>query len=1049
MIIYETTKENFIQDTDVANKLKKEFENKHIRCNDNEITSWENSLKAMQDLLKQSNIADDVAIYLEYQIPLMSKRADFVIAGSDGNGQNHVIIIELKQWESCERTGSNGVVKAFTGGRSQEVTHPSYQAQSYAGWLCAFCKAIEDENIGVHSCSYLHNMKEDGELRCDAYKGILEDSPAFIKGEEKDLIEYLEKYVKKQETIDIFYAIEHSELKPNKALQDAAATMIQNRQIFSLIDEQKVVYETVLESVKKSIESNKKTMIICKGGPGTGKSVVALKIIFALISGKNKATCCYVTKNEAPRLVFRQNLANRDLDPLFKGPGSFQKRFGTRENQYDCIVVDEAHRLAERGFTEPAGEIHNLPGIIRAAKVTVFFIDEKQKVTSKDIGTIKRLHEEAKNFNVTVVEGEDFNLVSQFRCGGNDGFLEFIDNVLYGQNTTCEFPKKYEIKIFNSPTKMRQALNIKNEINNKARIVAGYCYNWVSKDDINKYDIDLEDDFHAQWNFRRSNYIWATDKNSFNEVGCIHTSQGLEFDYCGVIIGKDLRYENGKVITDQEKNAKTDKASGIRTCNEKLADQLIKNTYRTLLTRGQKGCYIYCEDKALAKHLLEMLGRNSFDDDKETDLTESQKEGLEKLRNGGNYFITGEGGTGKSYLVERFCNDVLGKKRVLKCAPTGLAAAYIGGETIHKCFGITTIPGIKTKEDEPRNGIVKRIARYDTVIIDEISMCRVDCFEYIMRTIDKANEKRREENKSEIQVILCGDFFQLPPVVAEKEADILEEIYGTREGFSFESEEWEKHKFEMINLKENVRQGKEDDGGFLRNLNNLRAGKDVENTLMYFNNNAVKIRDDINTSVELHATNKSVDKYNEEALDKLPGDPHIYKAEIEGNIPEREYPVAKELKLKVGAKVMILINDKNGHYQNGSIGTVTKCFDDGVIVSVNNRNEYIVPHTYDIPAEPEYKEGEILQNKIGKYTQIPLKLAYALTVHKSQGQTFEKINFDPQGKGSESLQNGQLYVALSRLKSIKGLYLYNNISKKELKTSQKVIDFYSRNTLNS
>ena len=321
----------------------------------------------------------------------------------------------------------------------------------------------------------------------------------------------------------------------------------------------------------------------------------------------------YVTKNSAPRNVYFEKLKQNRyklnyIKSLFKGSGSF---IDVPNNYFDCLIVDEAHRLnAKSGMFQNLGE-NQIKEIIHASRVSVFLIDENQKVTTSDIGSIDLIKYYAEQENSALISGDELKLVSQFRCNGSDGYLAFLDNLLgirKTANTTLDMD--YDIKVFDNPNEMREAVRQKNQISNKSRILAGYCYEWITQKTpfSDDYDIILEDDFKAKWNFGNTT-TWAIDETSFDQIGCIHTSQGLEFEYVGVIIGKVLRFADGKVITDYTKRAKTDKSlKGIKTTrNFKLADEIIRNTYRTLLSRGQKGCYIYCEDKPLANYIKKYL----------------------------------------------------------------------------------------------------------------------------------------------------------------------------------------------------------------------------------------------------------------------------------------------------------------------------------------------------------------------------------------------------------------------------------------------------------
>lgn len=622
MIIYENTRGGFINDIrtgSIASIVQSAFERHGIHHNnDSEFRAWGNSLMYMRNVLDDDAIPEDVSLAVEYQIPLTSKRVDFLIAGRDDEDKSNVVVVELKQWEDSSITSRPDVVTAFTGNANRAVCHPSYQAFSYAKIIETFNEEVSRYSIRMCPCAYLHNYREKNRSHIDNsfYHDAVSVAPVFLQDDVVKLRSFIKTYIKKKDGMDLLMKIDHGKLKPAKALQDALSSMIKGNQEFYLIDEQKVAYETVRKLVENAVKKGddvvkdgEKSVVIISGGPGTGKSVVAIQLLADLISKGYSAN--YVTKNAAPRNVYFEKLRQGNfrqnyIKSLFKSSDSFWK---VPANYLNCVIVDEAHRLkAHSGLFGNQGE-NQIKELIHAARVAVFFIDEDQKITTKDIGSRDEIRKWASFFEARLYEGEDINLVSQFRCNGSDGYLNFLDNLLGIRETAnTSFDHDYDIQLFSSPRKMREALRLKNDLNNKSRMIAGYCYEWISKDDPygSAYDIELEDGFRAKWNF--NNTLFAIDLNSFDQVGCIHTTQGLEFDYCGIIIGQDLRYEDGSVITDPSKEAKSDKTSGIRCCKDRLlADKLIRNTYKTLLSRGQKGCYLYCEDKPLLQYISRTL----------------------------------------------------------------------------------------------------------------------------------------------------------------------------------------------------------------------------------------------------------------------------------------------------------------------------------------------------------------------------------------------------------------------------------------------------------
>ena len=579
-------------------------------------------MQYMMKVLIDNNIPENSGIAIEFKIPNTSKRVDFIITGKNEELKNTGIIIELKQWtEANIVSGKDGIVQTFTGHALREVIHPSYQAWSYATTIEDYNETVQDEKIELYPCAYLHNYVDvtPQTLLSDEYKYYLEKAPVFIKGDVEKLRDFMNKYIKYGDDKETLYMIENGKIRPSKSLQDALSSMLQGNEEFIMIDDQKIVYETALEMARKSYRDGNKRVLIVKGGPGTGKSVLAINLLVKLTT--ENMVCSYVTKNSAPRKVYETklsgNLRKNRISNLFKGSGSFIESYN---NEFDVLIVDEAHRLnARSGMFQNLGE-NQIKEIIHASKFSIFFIDESQKVTLKDIGSVEEIQKYIRKINV---ESEIMQLESQFRCNGSDGYIAWLDDVLDIKKTANSdgFDLDYDIKICDTPNQVRDIIFEKNKINNKARLLAGYCWDWI-KDGKNKsdvFDIKISDDnFAMSWNLGNSK-TWAIDPNSVNEIGCIHTAQGLEFDYVGVIIGNDLRYENGKVVTDVMQRAKTDQSiKGIKKMlkqdlnkAKRLSDEIIKNTYKTLMTRGQKGCYIYCLDKNLAEYLKIRLNNYS------------------------------------------------------------------------------------------------------------------------------------------------------------------------------------------------------------------------------------------------------------------------------------------------------------------------------------------------------------------------------------------------------------------------------------------------------
>ena len=616
MLIYKNTKNGFQNDWDdgvaidiIRTELLKKMS---LNPGEPEEKSWRNSLAYMRNVMNDPRIPDDAGVALEYNLPLTGKRVDFMISGFDSDGHGSVVIIELKQWSKLSAVdGQDAIVKTEVGRGLHEVPHPAYQAWSYAMMIKDFNTAVQKENIGLKPCAYLHNYIRHDPDPVDApqYREYTQDTPVFDHRQQRKLADFIAQGIIRGDNCETLFRIENGGLRPSKSLQNSIASMMKGNREFVLIDEQKTVFERILYEAKLSQKSGKRVIIV-EGGPGTGKSVVAINLLAELI--RLDLFVQYVSKNSAPRYVFEKKLKGdmrkSSIDNLFRGSGTY---VSSAENSCHVLIVDEAHRLNYKsGMVRSKGE-NQIKEIIRAARCSVFFIDEAQRVTIYDIGSVNEIKFQAKLVGAQVTQ---LRLPSQFRCNGSDGYLAWIDDVLGIRKTANKVLTGFDFRVMDSPRELFLEIAARNG-DNRARVVAGYCWEWKKKNrsDPNAHDIKI-DDFEMSWNLDNS-HTWAIDPESISQAGCIHTCQGLEFDYVGVIIGADLRYDedNRQVITDFHERATSDKSlSGIKKIEkenpqkaQKIADPIIRNTYRALMTRGMKGCFVWCVDAKLNRYLRE------------------------------------------------------------------------------------------------------------------------------------------------------------------------------------------------------------------------------------------------------------------------------------------------------------------------------------------------------------------------------------------------------------------------------------------------------------
>jgi len=614
MRLYSGSSLQFLDDTvhnRIADKLKDSFF-QYFRYNPspNEVQSWRNSLRAISQVIDYTKLHDH-GVILEYQLPQTSKRLDCLIAGYDAAGKQQAVIVELKQWEKCQATDGENEVVTWVGGAAREVLHPSVQVGQYKMYMQDLHPEFEGQNpIQLEGVSYLHNYTkiENDELFSEKFNESIKNCPVFCAPDVEGLSGFLKQKLSAGNGIPIIDRIEKAEYKASKKLMDHVSTVIKDRSEYVLLDEQLVVYDKVMALVKQGLGKTKKSVVIVSGGPGTGKSVIAINLMADLLRSGYDTN--YATGSKAFTETLRKKIGTRGA-VQFK---YFNSYMSSSKNTLDVLIADEAHRIRETSnnrFTrkDKRSETPQIEELISIAKTSVFFIDDKQNVRPNEIGSAEFIKDTAIKLGCDIHE---YELEAQFRCSGSDAFINWINNTLSIKRTAnvmWDRKEEFDFRIFDSPEELYRVIKEKDSQKaGTARLVAGFCWPWSNplSDGTLVHDVKIGD-FAMSWE-GKDGYklapgippasLWPFDPNGVNQIGSIYTIQGFEFDYVGVIVGPDLIYnfENQSWIPIREKSSD----SVVKRSGEKLLD-LLKNTYRVLLTRGMKGCYVYFVDKETEK----------------------------------------------------------------------------------------------------------------------------------------------------------------------------------------------------------------------------------------------------------------------------------------------------------------------------------------------------------------------------------------------------------------------------------------------------------------
>jgi DUF2075 family protein len=606
--LYTGTSDQFIQDileNKLSDKLEAAFKSYYYHApRPQEVAAWNNSLQFVKNAIEYASLKDDV-IVVEYEMPYSNSRIDCLLFGKGVEGDRNAVIMELKQWSKVEPCDVENSVLTFTGGANRFEPHPSFQAQGYYSYMKDYVEVFASNDINLSAISYCHNYSRGADAMFGPkFQPIMKDFPLFAKEDVAELAAYLKARLSLGQGVEVFNRFSGSRVGPTKKLLDHTSRVIKGQRVFNLIEDQLAAYYAILDRAKKASKLTTKCVIIVRGGPGTGKSVIALNVIAELLS--RGQLVFHATGSAAFTSTLKKIVGTRAAS-MFKYFISFTN---ARPNSVDVLVCDEAHRIRARSISRftPKAERTDKPQIdelVEAARVSVFFIDDYQVVRPYEQGSTELIRRTAKKFNAELFE---FELKTQFRCSGSDGYLNWLDNALGIRETANRMltkNEKMDFRIFSTPQALYEAIKRKNEEKpNSARMAAGFCWPWSNPnpDGTLKEDVVIGD-FRMTWEAKNDMKVapgippaklWAYDPNGVNQMGSIYTIQGFEFDYVGVIFGDDLAWDPrsgswiGKPENSFDAAVKRDKANFARYA---------KNAYRVLLTRGMMGCYVYFMNK--------------------------------------------------------------------------------------------------------------------------------------------------------------------------------------------------------------------------------------------------------------------------------------------------------------------------------------------------------------------------------------------------------------------------------------------------------------------
>ncbi|MGW4638426.1 DNA/RNA helicase domain-containing protein [Sphaerisporangium sp. NPDC004334] len=578
--------------------------------------SWDRSLPVLASDLIDAGLGQ-VEMLVEYQLPMTSQRADVVLAGVDRRtGGDAYVVVELKQWSQADLYEEDQKLVLVEGMPGGPHLHPLLQVQGYCDYIADFAAVLGGHHDALCGVAYLHNAA-DPDVR-DLYDLVQDErTRMFTQTRRGAFLDYLRDRFAPQAGAGAADRLLTSAVRPSKQLLSLAAAEIKNREQFVLVAEQRLAYEIVLHHVEKARRANSKEVVIVSGGPGSGKSVIALSLLGELTRRGRSAVHATGSRSFTQTMRRYVGKGSTRVQSLFKYFNNFTH---ADANELEVLICDEAHRIRENSSTRytKASDRTGRPQVdelMAVARVPVFLLDEHQVVRPGELGTVADIRRHAGQLGFHVHE---VSLDAQFRCGGSRTYENWVLRLLGldgGGPEVWTEDDHFDVTLADSPYELEALLKSKLEQQYSARMTAGFCWKWSEpgKDGTLVHDVRIGD-WTRPWNVKGdravgdapASALWATEPGGFGQVGCVFTAQGFEYDWNGVIIGPDLVARDGKLRT--KRSASKDPAL-TRSVSDEQADRLIRNSYKVLLTRGMAGTAIYAVDPETQEFLSTLIER--------------------------------------------------------------------------------------------------------------------------------------------------------------------------------------------------------------------------------------------------------------------------------------------------------------------------------------------------------------------------------------------------------------------------------------------------------